>query len=79
MERKRRRPTNWCQPMIFAGPQQPTEFERRVQALGLRSEQAMLRSKELREWVRAHWKSRYVPEALLTAWDIASKFELEDE
>jgi hypothetical protein len=68
---------NWGQHCPTNLPVVPTQFELKIKALGLQTREQMLRSNSLRAWVRDNWKRRYVPEALLMEWNLASEFELE--
>jgi hypothetical protein len=58
----------WGQPMAgaFYGVT-VTEFERVTAQLKLSSNQDMLRSQELKDWIRKHRNHNYVPEWLLEA------------
>lgn len=50
--------------------EQPTEFEKKVEQLGLLSDLEMRQSTKLREWAKAHRYNRYVPSSLLYAWGL---------
>jgi len=55
-------------------PAMPTEFEGMVQMLKL-SESGYESSQQLHEWCKVHRNHKYVPEWLLTVWDLPVKSE----
>jgi hypothetical protein len=65
--RKRGNP-NWGKP-IPPVPAGATEFEKQVQKLGLRKETCVA-STELRKWCERNRNQCYIPEWLLTEWNI---------
>jgi hypothetical protein len=64
----RRGNPNWGKPYVPA-PCLLTEFEQRVEELGLRPHQYQS-SPELRKWCRRNANIHYVPEHLLKLWGI---------
>jgi hypothetical protein len=67
LARKRGNP-NWGRP-IPSGPAVATEFELRVNQLGLTTEM-YTSSADLRSWCERNRNRCYVPESLLKEWDI---------
>ena len=65
--RKRGNP-NWGQPMRNI-PATATEFEKQVRRLGLTKE-TCASSTDLREWCERYKNQCYIPEWLLTEWNI---------
>jgi len=66
--KNRRGNPNWGRP-IPPQPGRPTEFERRVQQLGLHK-QTYASSAELKRWCERNRNHFYVPEWLLERWGI---------
>jgi len=69
----RRGNPNWGKP-VPSGPALPaaTSFEEAVKKLKLRPDQ-YVNFPHLREWVRRHKDSKFVPESLLQAWGFEMK------
>lgn len=73
MLNKRHKPGNpkwgrWKPGIIFGV--QVTAFEKKAQELQLTSFAQMKKSDELRSWAYRNRNTRYVPEALLKAWNL---------
>lgn len=59
--------------MDWNGPLEPvaSEFDKKVAALGLKYKpERHAHSRELKAWIREHYRSRYVPEHLLELWGL---------
>jgi hypothetical protein len=76
---RRRGNPNWGRALNLSDiPNIPSEFERLVIHLGLRTTQQQLASRQLRDWARRNYRTRYIPENLIIRWGLADRFELEN-
>ena len=57
--------------LLDRGPDEPTAYEAEAARLGLATEEAQAADLRLRQWVRVHYRSLYVPEPVLLAAGIA--------
>ena len=57
--------------LLDRGPDEPTAYEAEAARLGLATEEAQAADLRLRQWVRLHYHSLYVPESILLAAGIA--------
>jgi hypothetical protein len=65
---------NWGRPMPPIRPNEPTAFEQQLEMLGL-SLSDCVDSAELKRWCRANKSELYVPEWLLSKWDMQVGFD----
>jgi|HubBroStandDraft_2_1064218.scaffolds.fasta_scaffold687631_2 hypothetical protein len=70
---------NWGRALNLSElPVAPTAFEVISERLGLKTERQQQSSRQLRDWAKRHYKTRYVPESLIVRWGLSDRFELEN-